>query len=303
MHQDFPQVGPQDLQLPHRRVRVTFCGTRGSTPASGPEYVRYGGHTSCVALAHDGQPPSLVLDAGSGLRRVTTLLDGEAFSGSLLLGHLHLDHVQGLGFFSAADRGWVDVYVPAQDDPRAVLGRIIGPPIFPLTPDELRGNWSFHSLEPGWRSIEGWSVLALDIPHGGGRTFGYRISDGSASLAYLSDHSPLQLGEGPDGLGEYHPAALSLARGVDLLIHDAQHRAAEFPAKAFLGHSAAEYAYGLAERAGARRLALFHHDPDRTDVHIDAIVADLADGIIDVFAAAENQSVDLCSARPLTCQG
>jgi len=284
-------------------VRVTFCGTRGSTPASGPEFVRYGGHTSCVALAHDGQPPSLVLDAGSGLRRVSTLLGGEAFSGSLLLGHLHLDHVQGLGFFGAADHGRVDVYIPAQDDPVVVLGRIIGPPIFPLTPDELRGNWSFHGLEPGRHSIEGWSVLALDIPHGGGRTFGYRISDGSLTIAYLSDHSPVQLGAGPDGLGEYHPAALSLAEAVDLLIHDAQHRAEEFPAKAFLGHSAAEYAYGLAARAGARRLALFHHDPGRTDEQIDATVADLAGGTLDVFAAAENQSVDLCATPELACQG
>ena len=282
-------------------MRVTFCGTRGSTPASGPEFVRYGGHTSCVALAHDGQPPSLVLDAGSGLRRVATLLDGQAFSGSLLLGHLHLDHVQGLGFFGAADHGRVDVYIPAQDDPKGAVGRVIGPPIFPLTPDELRGTWSFQALEPGRRSIEGWSVLALDIPHGGGRTFGYRVSDGSASLAYLSDHSPLQLGAGPDGLGEYHPAALSLADGVDLLIHDAQHRAAEFPAKAFLGHSAAEYAYGLAERAGAHRLALFHHDPDRTDEQIDAIVADLSGGPLDVFAAAEGQSIGICAASALVC--
>jgi phosphoribosyl 1,2-cyclic phosphodiesterase len=284
-------------------VKVTFCGTRGSTPASGPEFVRYGGHTSCVALARDGQPPSLILDAGSGLRRVATLLDGHAFSGSLLLGHLHLDHVQGLGFFGAADHGRVDVYLPAQDDPATVLSRVISPPIFPLAPDELRGTWAFHALEPGLHSIEGWSVLALDIPHGGGRTFGYRISDGSTSLAYLSDHSPLQLGTGPDGLGEYHPAALSLAHGSDLLIHDAQHRATEFPSKAFLGHSAAEYAYGLAVRAGARRLALFHHDPDRSDDQIDATVADLAGGTLDVFAAAENQSVDLSAAKALACRG
>lgn len=277
-------------------MRVTFCGTRGSTPASGPEFVRYGGHTSCVALAHDDQPPSLVLDAGSGLRRVATLLDGQAFSGSLLLGHLHLDHVQGMGFFSAADQGRVRVYMPAQADPETVLGRVMGPPIFPLRTDELRGDWSFHSLEPGYRTLDTWSVLALDIPHGGGRTFGFRISDGSVSIAYLSDHSPLQTGPGPEGLGEYHQAALQLADGVDLLIHDAQHRADEFPAKAFLGHSAAEYAYGLAERAGARRLALFHHDPDRTDAQIDAVVAGLAGGAVDVFAAAEGAALDLCAA-------
>ena len=178
-------------------MRVTFCGTRGSTPASGPEFVRYGGHTSCVAVAHDGQPPSLVLDAGSGLRRVSRLLEGQAFSGSLLLRHLHLDHVQGLGFFGGADQGRVEVYLPAQAEPEALIARVIAPPIFPLAPGELRGNWSFHDLEPGWRCLESWSVLALDIPHGGGRSFCYRISDGSAALAYLSDHSPLQLAPAP----------------------------------------------------------------------------------------------------------
>ena len=110
-------------------------------------------------------------------------------------------------------------------------------------------------------TIEGFDVLALEIPHKGGRTFGYRVSDGRASIAYLSDHGPVALGPGPDGLGPYHEAALALADGVDLLVHDAQHTAEELPAAAAFGHSAAEYAVALAERAGAGRVLLFHHDP------------------------------------------
>jgi phosphoribosyl 1,2-cyclic phosphodiesterase len=275
-------------------MQLTFCGTRGSTPVSGPEFLRYGGDTSCVALAHDGDAPSLILDAGTGLRRYGALFPEQPFHGALLLGHLHLDHTQGLGFFGAADKGSVEVYLPAQGDAREMVSRMISPPFFPLAPDELRGDWSYHSLEAGEHAIGGWTVLALDIPHGGGRTFGYRISDGSATVAYLSDHSPVQLGDGPDGLGEYHPAALELADGVDLLIHDAQHLASEFPAKAFLGHSAVDYAHGLAEKAGAAQLALFHHDPSRSDDEIDAIVAELDDGgSLQVFAAYEGQSVDL----------
>jgi Cyclic nucleotide-binding domain len=111
------------------------------------------------------------------------------------------------------------------------------------------------------------------IPHKGGRTFGYRVSDGEATLAYLSDHSPISLGAGPDGLGEYYEAAVALARGADLLMHDSQHTAAEFPRLAFLGHSAIEYVMALAQHAGARRVALFHHDPWRTDAEIDDLVA------------------------------
>ena len=78
-------------------MRTYLCGVRGSTPAPGAEFVRYGGHTSCVALAHDGGAgPTLVLDAGIGLRRVTALLGGQPFSGTIVLTHLHWDHVHGL---------------------------------------------------------------------------------------------------------------------------------------------------------------------------------------------------------------
>jgi len=274
-------------------MRLTFCGVRGSTAAPGPEFVRYGGNTSCVALARDSEPPSLVLDGGTGLRRLSKLLGPLAFEGTLLLGHLHWDHTQGLPFFAAADEGRVHLYLPAQGHPVEVLRRSIGPPHFPLRPEELRGHWTFSSLEPGEHDIDGWTVLALDIPHLGGRTFGYRISDGTATVAYLSDHNPTQLGDGPDGLGEYHDAALRLADGVDLLIHDAQHTAAELPDKAFLGHAAAEYAVALGRRAGAKRVALFHHDPDRTDDEIDAIQASIGGGTSRPFAAAEGMTVDL----------
>ena len=108
-------------------MRLLFCGVRGSTPAPGIEFVRVGGHTSCVALAHDGEPWSLVLDAGTGLRRLTGELDGRAFAGTILLSHLHWDHVQGLPFFAAGDRAdaRVRVLIPDQDgtDPVEVLGR------------------------------------------------------------------------------------------------------------------------------------------------------------------------------------
>ena len=111
-------------------MRVIVCGTRGSTPAPGPELVRFGGHTSCVAVAHDGQRPSLILDAGTGIRQVSRLLDGQPYAGAILLGHLHWDHTQGLPFFNAGDNpgSQVAVYAPAQgaaafpDHPRPATG-------------------------------------------------------------------------------------------------------------------------------------------------------------------------------------
>jgi phosphoribosyl 1,2-cyclic phosphodiesterase len=254
-------------------VLALICGARGSTPAPGPDFVRYGGHTSCIAVSHDGQPPTLVLDAGTGLRRLDRELAGAPFRGTILLGHLHWDHTQGLPFFRSAEHpeSRVTVAIPAQGNPVEILGRAIGPPHFPLRPDELRGDWRFVSLEAGTHEIEGFTVTAVDIPHPGGRTFGYRIADDSGALAYLSDHSPTSLGPGPTGLGAYHEAAVKLATGADLLIHDAQHLVAEFPEKAFLGHSTVEYAIGLAVTCGVPRLLLFHHDPDRTDDELDEL--------------------------------
>jgi ribonuclease BN (tRNA processing enzyme) len=276
-------------------VRIIVCGVRGSTPAAGSAFVRYGGNTSCVALCHDGAPPSLILDSGTGIRRVSALLSGEPFRGTLLLGHLHWDHVEGLPFFTSGDHpdSEVDLYMPAQGDAEAVLGGLMSNPYFPITPAELRGTWRFNALEPGEHKFEGFSVMALDIPHKGGRSFGYRISDGSSTVAYLSDHSPTTIGPGPDGLGEYHPNAMTLADGCDVLIHDSQYTDAELPQRILWGHSSSGYAVGLAEAAGAKQLLLFHHEPSRTDEAIDQIVDSFADVPPLVSAAAEGMVIDL----------
>jgi phosphoribosyl 1,2-cyclic phosphodiesterase len=274
---------------------VIICGVRGSTPAAGPAFVRYGGNTSCVALCHDGEPPSLILDAGTGIRRVSGLLSGEAFRGSLLLGHLHWDHVEGLPFFTSGDNpdAHVDLFMPAQGDAETVLGGLMSNPYFPITPAELRGAWRFHALEPGDHKIEGFNVTALDIPHKGGRSFGYRIADGASSIAYLSDHSPTTIGPGPDGLGEYHPNAMALADRCDVLIHDSQYTDAELPARALWGHSSSGYAVGLAEAAGVGQLLLFHHEPSRNDEAIDEIVATFHRAKVTVRGAAEEMIIDL----------
>jgi phosphoribosyl 1,2-cyclic phosphodiesterase len=277
-------------------VQVFLCGVRGSTPAPGLPFVRYGGHTSCVALAHDGERPSLILDAGTGLRRVTELLGGEPFRGTMLLSHLHWDHVHGLPFFSGGARPGhqVDVRLPAiDDDALGTLARGLSPPHFPISPEQLGDGWRFSALDVGVLHAAGFDVLVREIPHKGGRCFGFRVSDGEHTIAYLADHSPLGAGPGPDGLGEYHDAAMQLASGADLLVHDGQFVAAEFPGVAYLGHSAVEYAIGLAAAAKSRSLLLFHHAPDRTDDEIDTIVESFRSASLPVGAAIEGAELHL----------
>ena len=283
-------------------MRVHLCGVRGSTPAPGADFLRYGGQTSCVAVAHDGAAaPVLVLDAGTGIRTVTGLLAGEPFHGTILLTHLHWDHTHGLPFFRGGDRedAAVTLLLPEQEDgadAESTLARGMSPPHFPITPRGLRGAWTFGSIRPGLFKAEGFLIEAREVPHKGGRTFGYRVSDGRSVLTYIPDHCPTEAGPGPEGWGEYHRAARALAARTDLLIHDAFMEPAEVPAQAAFGHAAADYAVELGRRAGARRVLLSHHKPDRTDQALDELgrrLARLPGQPPEVVVAAEGTTYQL----------
>ncbi len=299
-------------------MRVHLLGVRGSIPAPGSPFVRYGGNTSCVAIAHEagpggpsgpggeagpgGQsvgPPNLVLDAGTGIRALSAVLDGAPFDGSLLLTHLHWDHVEGLPFCTAADRhdARCDLYLPAQADGRGAaetIGRMMSPPNFPIGPDGLLGQWTFSSLEPGPHKLEHFSVTAAEVTHKGGTTFGYRVSDGRSTVAYLPDHCPTAYGPGPDGWGELTAPVLDLVRHADVLIHDAQLTADQLPEGASYGHAAMEYAVALGGAAGVKTVVLFHHSPQRTDDMLDAVARRYRDHAEPAVVVAVEGSVIEC---------
>lgn len=252
-----------------------------------------------AVLSDDGQC-RLILDAGTGLRRLPAALGGQPFTGTILLTHLHWDHTHGLPFCPAVDNpdARTTLYIPEQPGGGAeeILARAMSPPHFPIRPSEMRGSWEFLHLAPGRHRIEGFDVLALEIPHKGGRTFGYRVSDGRRAIAYMPDHAPSALGPGPGQFGPYHDAAVELTRGVNILLHDSQYTGEEFPARAHFGHSSIDYAVGLAEHAGVQRLVLFHHDPWRSDAQLDTIVERWAGASLPVAAAVEWDVLDVDSA-------
>lgn len=248
-------------------MKLHFFGVRGSTPAPGADFVRYGGHTSCVGVIPEGATePTLLLDAGTGLRAVGDRFDVEGFRGSILLTHLHLDHVMGLPFFGQGDRpeSDIDVFLPAQDGQsgRDLIARWMSPPTFPITPDELRGSWRFHAIEPGAFTTAGFDVQAFDIEHKGGRTFGFRLDSDGTSIAYLPDHT--QLARRSAKVDE-------ILRGITVLVHGAQYLDSEKAIADAYGHCTVEEVVTLAKEVEAQRLVLFHHAPDRTDDTLDAI--------------------------------
>jgi ribonuclease BN (tRNA processing enzyme) len=286
-------------------VRLVLLGVRGSTPAPGAGFVRYGGHTSCVAVCADGRSaPSLVLDAGTGLRDLGRLLDGRPFRGTVVLSHLHWDHVQGLPFSPAVDHpdARVDLFVPGSPDdcdaPRQLLARAMSPPHFPIGPEGLLGQWRFLAARPGvlpatMTGPEGSpapAVTVAQIPHKGGVTLGIRVELAGVSAAYLPDHVCDPVAGEPD-----QAAAEALVAGVDVLLHDGQFRQEERERAIGYGHSTIEDALAFADRCRVGRLVLVHHAPHRTDAELDALAAAVTatPGGRPVTFAREGDAVDV----------
>jgi phosphoribosyl 1,2-cyclic phosphodiesterase len=264
-------------------VRLALLGVRGSTPAPGPEFVRYGGHTSCVAVLPDGPgPPALLLDAGTGVRMLPGLLAGQPFDGVLVLTHLHWDHMQGIPFCPSLDdpgaRVAVHLPAPCDADPAALLAGGMSPPYFPIGPDGLAGHWTFHGAGDPF-TVGPMAVTLAPVGHRG-LTHGVRVDAGGRSVAYLPDHSPAT------ACAPLAAAAERLAAGVDVLLHDAQFTAAERHLADAYGHATIDDAVAFARRCGARRLVLTHHGPARTDAELDGIARRLA-GVPDVTVAIQ----------------
>jgi phosphoribosyl 1,2-cyclic phosphodiesterase len=277
-------------------MQVTFYGVRGSTPCCGDDTRRYGGNTSCVGVTVPGEQP-LFFDLGTGARYFgTTLPHDGTFRGACLLSHLHWDHTQGLPFFTPLLRpgSELDIYAPKQDDGRSlsqVFDEMICPPVFPVTIDQFAGTVRYHDLEDADFTIGSIKVKSRLVPHLG-PTLGFRIEWQGHSVAYLSDHQ-----QPHDGSFSIADGARELVQGADLLIHDSQYTTHEFPAKYNWGHCTIDYAVWLAKHCDVKTLALFHHDPTRSDEAIDELQRCAGtfggDGEVLVVAAYEGLTVEL----------
>jgi phosphoribosyl 1,2-cyclic phosphodiesterase len=255
-------------------MKVRLWGTRGSLAAPGPETLRYGGNTSCVEVVANGT--RIILDAGTGIRRLGAAIGTDDRRIDVLLTHLHLDHILGLGFFQPLDQPGQEVHIwgpPSTTlDLRARLSRYFSPPLFPVRLHELACQLTLHDT-PGEEFEVGALTISADLVCHPGSTVGYRISDGAATIAYIPDHEPA-LGADAFPAATTWTSGLELAAGVDLLIHDAQYTDAEYADRVGWGHSTIAHALGFARLAGARRLVTFHHDPSHDDATLDRLVAE-----------------------------
>jgi ribonuclease BN (tRNA processing enzyme) len=267
-------------------VKVTLWGSRGSLASPGPETARYGGNTSCVEVrGSDGTV--LVLDAGTGIRRLGTELSlGTSRRVDILLTHLHMDHIQGLGFFAPLrdPRTEAHIWGPASTTQSlwTRLTRYLSPPLFPVHLRELECNLHLHEVPCGDMQVGEFTISSALVSHPDS-TVGFRITGPTATLTYLPDHEPA-LGAPHFPMSGAWTSGHSLAAGADLLIHDAQYNDAEYKEKTGWGHSTMQQAFQFAALTGVKRLIPFHHDPAHTDDYLDSLIADTIDALKPPFA-------------------
>jgi ribonuclease BN (tRNA processing enzyme) len=252
-------------------LKVTFWGTRGSLPSPRPGTTRYGGNTSCVEV-RTGDGSVVLLDAGSGIHRLADF-GGGTRRVDVLLSHLHMDHIIGLGFFGALFQPHLEVHIwgppSATLDLRARLSRYLSPPLFPVRLTDVPCKLVLHDAPRGTFDLPSASVTAELVCHPG-PTLGYRLEADGATLTYIPDHEPA-LGDTAFLASTEWTSGFSLMAGVDLLIHDAQYTDEEYPGHVGWGHSTISQTMALAAAAGVGTLAPFHHDPSHNDVLLDRL--------------------------------
>jgi len=261
-------------------VKVTLWGVRGSLATPGPETARYGGNTSCVGVV-GRKGTVLVLDAGTGIRRLAAAIAPNVRRVDILLTHLHMDHIQGLGFFAPLYRPDFEVHIwgpgSATLGLRERLMRYLSPPLFPVHLAELSSKLVIHEVPAGVAEIGEFVVTSTLVCHPG-PTVGYRIaeSDGGV-LTYLPDHEPALGTLAFPQLPRAWTSGAELASDADLLIHDGQYEASEYPGHCGWGHSSLDQTLAFGTFTEVKHLVPFHHDPGHSDDDLDRMTSQALD--------------------------
>ena len=279
-------------------MKVKFWGVRGSIPCPGPQTMKYGGNGACIQLTVEDRKEVIIIDAGSGIRELANdLVKNELPKGSLnislYLSHTHWDHIMGFPYF-------VPIYIPGtklkvfgpvsfEDDPlKDVVGGQMKYRYFPINVGELAAEIEYDRLreEPSIDLGDG-LIMSTKIINHPITALGYRFEYKGKVFCTCYDHEPYRnlfitdpehpeydeamAIEGEEVAREQNGAIEDFFRDADLLIHDSQYTEEEYQTKVNWGHSSFEHAIASANRAGVKKLLLFHHDPDRTDEQIDEL--------------------------------
>lgn len=268
-------------------LSVRFWGTRGSLPRPGPDFLRYGGNTTCVEVRLGNR--LFLIDAGSGIEAAgRALLASRPLDFDILLSHLHHDHIVGLPFFPAALDKDCTIRTHcgnlAGASAQAAFDTMFAPPLFPVTLDVLPARFEHKGFRAGETLVfpGGITIRTCPLLHPGGCT-AYRFDHGGHSLCYVADleHQP----------GVIDPALIELCRGVDLVIYDSMFTDGEYQACRGWGHSTWGAGVSLCQAAGAKALAATHHHIRHTDTILDEVDRELRAIFPGSFLAREGQVI------------
>jgi ribonuclease BN (tRNA processing enzyme) len=192
----------------------------------------------------------------------------------ILLTHLHLDHLQGLGFFRPLFSPGLDIQVWGPTSPvqrlEERIARYLSPPLFPVHLDDIPSKISFHDAPETPVTIGSATVRAGKVTHQG-PTVGYRIEEADQVLVYLPDHEP-SIGNDLRTVPRDWMSGYDIARDADVLLHDAQYRDHEYGAHVGWGHSSICDTMEFAAKADVQRVVLFHHDPYHDDEELEELL-------------------------------
>ncbi|MFO0560739.1 MAG: MBL fold metallo-hydrolase [Polyangiales bacterium] len=275
-------------------LSLKFWGVRGSCATPGAEFVRYGGNTPCIEVRAGGS--TLILDAGTGLRKLgQSLMAKGKVDVTLLLSHVHWDHIQGLPFFAPLYVPGTRIHVVGGANPmplRDCLHRQMSAPNFPVDLRDVGATLTFFELRDRQRTVLGDAeITAVRANHPDG-VYAYRIEHKGRAVVYATDTEHYSCVD---------KRLLTLCQDADVLIYDTQYLPEEYSGERGMsrigwGHSTFEAAAALAKAANVRELVLFHHDPDRTDEQVAVIEQRAKHLFANSSAAFEGMEIELAPA-------
>lgn len=271
-------------------MNVMFWGVRGSFPCTGPDYLRFGGNTSCVLILCDNHP--LIFDSGTGIRALGDwLLSQGHHRADLLYSHVHLDHILGFPFFAPVYEQSFNLNIRCgnlapQLTIREILSSQLSSPTFPITLDQLNAYMTFIDFQAGEEFFieKNIHVQTHALPHPD-RATAYRVSFQGRSVCYVTDTE--------HEIGEINSDLVKFISKSDLLIYDCTYSDETFSTYIGWGHSTWQQGIRLAQASQTKQLAIFHHDPDSTDTDMDNIQKLASQQWAGAFVAREGQSLML----------
>ena len=250
---------------------IRCWGARGSIPVSGEAYLKYGGDTTCIEIRTNNDD-IIIIDAGSGIRRLgNSLMSEKRHQYAMFFTHAHWDHLMGFPFFKPIYFKQTEISMYGcpfvQTSVRDMIARVMAPPNFPVNYEDIRAKINYHETCETEFLLNSMKVTSIALSHPN-QGMGFRFEENGKNFVFLTDNEITYRHSGGLDYEDY----LKFSADADLLIHDAEYNAQEYTITRTWGHSVYLDVLDLAMKAGVKKLGLFHHNQERSDSAIDAIV-------------------------------